>query len=91
MEKNVAVKQEKSEKKVVPAFVTIQHVRRVRQWTIPAEQVVKVHRGTVRIKHPRFEKNIVLTPGCVVDVVPDVAKMLIKSKDFQKFGVEGLK
>lgn len=75
------------EKKEVKS-VTIQHIARIRQWTVPQEQVVKVHRGTGRINHPRFSKNIIITPGSIVDVVPELAKKLIKSKDFQKYGVE---
>ena len=68
--------------------VTIQHIKPIRQWTIPKEQVLKVHRGTGTINHPRFLKNIVLTPGCVVTVIPELAKKLLKSKDFQKYGIE---
>ncbi len=75
-------------KKPEPTSVTIQHIGKVRQWTVPKDKVLKVHRGTGKINHPRFEKNIVLNPGCVVDVIPALAKDLIKSRDFQKYGIE---
>ena len=76
--------QEKTEVK----GVTLQHIKPVRQWTVAKDKIIKVHRGTATINHPRFLKNIVLTPGCIVTVVPDLAKKLLKSKDFQKYGIE---
>lgn len=79
---------EKQEAKPAIAGVTIQHTKPVRTWTVLRSKVIKIHRGTGTINGPRFDKNIVLTPGCVVTVEPVLAKQLIKSKDFQKYGVE---
>ncbi len=67
--------------------VTIQHIKPMRMWTVHKDKVLKVHRGTGKINNPRFEKNVILTPGCIVTVAPDLAKALIKSKDFQKYGI----
>lgn len=72
-------------------FVTIQHIGKIRQWTVLAVNVLKEHNKRVgKIDHPRFKKNAVLLPGCIVDVVPELAKVLIKSRDFQKYGVEAV-
>lgn len=68
--------------------VTIQHIKPIRMWTVAKTKVLKVHRGTGTIGSDKFSNNVILTPGCVVTVVPELAKMLIKSKDFQKYGVE---
>lgn len=70
--------------------VTIQHIGAQRQWTVPAKEVVKVYRGTAVVDpdHPRFKDSMVLLPGCIVDVVPELSKKLIHSRDFQKYGVE---
>jgi len=68
--------------------VTIQHIRKIRQWTINKSKVLKVHRGTGKISNPRFNKDIVLTPGCIVTVDSETANKLIRSGDFQKYGVD---
>ena len=68
--------------------ITIQHIKPVRRWTVTKDKIIKVHRGTAINNHPRFVDNIMLTPGCVVTVVPELAKQLLKSKDFQKYGLD---
>ncbi len=73
--------------KTATSGVTIQHIKPMRMWTVHKDKVLKVHRGTGKINNPRFEKNVILTPGCIVTVAPDLAKALIKSKDFQKYGI----
>lgn len=74
-----------------PKSITIQHIGRQRQWTVPGHQVLKAYRNTAVVDHPSFKKNIVLLPGCVIDATPELAKTLIDSRDFQKYGVESLK
>lgn len=68
--------------------ITIQHIGRMRQFTVLKADVLKVHRGTSKIDHPRFEKDLVLIPGSIVTVTPKLAKFLIETRDFQKYGVE---
>lgn len=68
--------------------VTVQHIGRIRQFTVLRADILKVHRGTADINHPRFEKDIVLIPGSIVTVTPKLAKFLIETRDFQKYGVE---
>lgn len=73
------------------AFVTLQHIGKVRQFTVKRAQVLKVHRGTLTINHPRFGDNLVLTPGCIIDATLDLAKVLkTYPKDFQKYGIGNL-
>lgn len=68
--------------------VVLQHKGPIRQFTVPEEKVIKAYRGTGKIDHPRFCKNVVLLPGCVVEVTPDLAEYLISTLDFQKYGLE---
>lgn len=67
--------------------VTLQHVRPIRTWTVKKADVIKVHRGTLTVNHPRFKSNVILNPGCVVTVTGELGRTLIKSRDFQKYGV----
>lgn len=83
------VEKVKETKKVEePKSITIQHIGRVRQFTVSSKKVVKIYRGAVKMKHPRFLDNVVLNPGCIVEVTPELASWLIAKRDFQKYGVD---
>jgi hypothetical protein len=78
----------KTETKTVKS-VTLQHIGKIRQFYVAAERVTKIYRGAQAMqKGTRFERIIVLNPGCVVDVTPDLAEWLLKKRDFQKYGVK---
>jgi hypothetical protein len=76
------------EKKAIKP-VCLQHIGKIRQFYVHADRVIKIYRGAASMqKGTRFEKTVVLNPGCVVDVTPDLAEWLLKKRDFQKYGVK---
>lgn len=77
-----------AEEKKKEKGIVLQHIGKIRQFTVPAVQVLKVYRGTAKIDHPRFKKNIVITPGSVIDAVPELAEFLLSTRDFQKYGID---
>jgi hypothetical protein len=68
--------------------VCLQHVGKVRQIYVDASKVTKIYRGVAKMQNPRFEKTVVLNPGCVFDATPELAEWLLKKRDFQKYGVK---
>ena len=68
--------------------VCLQHVGKIRQFYVLAERVPKIYRGVSKMGNPRFDKTVVLNPGCVFDATPDLAEWLLKKRDFQKYGVK---
>lgn len=88
-EKDLDVKNEEPKEEV--KGITIQHLGRIREFTVLKSKVIKVYKGTYVINHPRFKENLVLNPGSVVEVVPELAEFLLGTKDFQKYGVDASK
>lgn len=72
--------------------VTVQVVGGVRSFTIPTEDVIKVHRGCLKANtnHPRLSKMITINPKSVVTVTPERAKWLLSYAGVQKFGIDKL-
>lgn len=68
--------------------VCLQHIGKIRQFYVLAERVPKIYRGVAKMQNPRFEKTVVLNPGCVFEATPDLAEWLLKKRDFQKYGVK---
>lgn len=68
--------------------VTVQNVGKFRSITVTSDRVIKIYRGAIKQEHHRLKNLVILAPGCVVDVTPDLAEWLLKKKDFQKYGVK---
>lgn len=72
--------------------ITIQVVSGIRSFTIPSEDVIKIHRGCLlaNTTHPRLSKNTTITPRSIVTVKPERGKWLLQYAGVQKFGVDKL-
>jgi hypothetical protein len=81
-----------NDKKELKEGITVQVVGGIRSFTIPSEDIIKIHRGCLiaNTNHPRFSKLTTITPKSIVTVTPERGKWLLKYTGVQKFGVDKL-